>query len=76
MSTVLLAGEMYVAGLISSGVQQSPSFDKIITDFTTVLKIMSFSKINQHCAKLLLILTKLRGAYAVVSDCSLYQVTM
>ena len=29
---------------------------------------MSFSKINQHCAKLLLILTKLRGAYAVASE--------
>ena len=60
---------MYVAGIISSAVRQSPSFDIIIAEYKAALNFMSrLSEIEHHCVKFLSILTKIGGPYAMVSQ--------
>ena len=69
ISLQLLANEMYVAGIISSAVRQSPSFDIIIAEYKAALNFMSrLSEIEHHCVKFLSILTKIGGPYAMVSQ--------
>ena len=68
-SLQLLAIEMYVAGLISSAAQQSPSFEIIIAEYEAVLSFMTtLSEIVHHCVKFLSILTKIGGPCAMASQ--------
>ena len=60
---------MYVAGLISYAVQQSPSFNIIIAEYKAALNFMSrVSETEQHCAMFLSILTKIGGPCAIASQ--------
>ena len=68
-SLQLLANEMYAAGLISSTVRQSPSFDNIIAEYKATLSAMSsLSEIVHYCVKFLSILTKIGGSCAMASQ--------
>ena len=64
-----LADEMYAADLISSNTQRSLSFDVIIKEFKEGMSLkMAVSKIEQHCAMFLSVLTKIGGPCAVASE--------
>ena len=59
---------MIAAGLVSSKIEQLPSFDVIIEEFTVGLNSKNnFSEIEQHCAIFLSILTNSGGPCAVAS---------
>ena len=63
-----LAEVMYDADFISIDIQQSPSLDNIMTQFTVELSLMrSISQIEQYCTKFLSILTDMGGLCARVS---------
>ena len=64
-----LAELMYDADFISIDIQQSPSFDNIMAQFTVELSLMrSISQIEQYCTKFLSILNDTGGLCAQASE--------
>ena len=63
------ATEMFAAHLINKEVQKSPSFDGIIGEFKAALNFMRRrSQIETHCAKFLLVFTKLGGSFIIAGS--------
>ena len=60
-----LASKMFSAGLISSEVQRSPSFNGIIDEFKSGMSfIMERSELEDHCIKFLRACIEIRGTIA------------
>ena len=64
-NNALLNNKMFSAGLISSEVQQSPSFNGIINEFKSGMSfIIEQSELEDHCIKFLRACIEIRGAIA------------
>ena len=63
-----LASKMFAAGLISSEVQRSPSFNGIIDEFKSGMSFVTEkSELENHCIKFLRACIEIRGAIAMAA---------
>ena len=68
-SLVKLANEMFAAELISSGAQETPTFDNIIGEFKAGMNfMMTHTELQEYVVKFLEILKNMGGSFARASN--------
>ena len=63
-----LANQLYAVRLINDAVKDSPSIDKFINEFNTIIDCQKkLPKIQEHCQKFLTSFIKVGGSYAAAA---------